>query len=234
MRKRDPLASVLWRILKAIEAIKKPFARMELRRYDPRLPHTIYILRAVSVVRLLEKYKPKTIVELGSGESTGWFAAYAAKNQGVRVISVDQPNWTFDDRPAPDWWDTSYQEASTAVARSIGGVEFVSAQAIPEGDMGYRYDYDIPVETDFILLDGPFHYTHAAGMDVPRMLKKGHRPKVICVDGRTTGVDVLTTITPDYDFHPQMQWCFERREQGKSGMLKPTLGMNAHSIFVRR
>lgn len=233
-KKPDPAASALFRSLSLAEMLKKPLARMELRDYDPRLPHTKYVLRAISVIRLLEKFKPQHIVELGSGESSGWFAAYAAKYPGIRITSINQSNWTFEDQPVPSWWDGGYLEKSTQTARTIGGVEFIEARVIPDPPLGWRYDLELPETADFVLLDGPHHNTHEAGMDVPRMLSKGHKPKVICVDGRTTGVDVLCTMTPDYDFHPQMQWCFERRAQRKPGMLSAALAMNQHSVFVRR
>lgn len=208
-----PIASVLWRGLDLIQKWQAPINRRNLGKYDSRLPATIYVRRAVSLLALLEKYQPRSIVELGSGESSGWFAAYASKHPGTKVLSIDE--W-------PEW-----QSRETRVAQQIGGVEFQIAKKIHEPPNGWHYDIDLP-EADFVFVDGPYHQTQDAGMDVPHMLKRGLRPKVICVDGRTTGVDVLRTMTPDYEFFPQMIWCFERNT------LLPAVAMRQHSVFVRR
>ncbi len=207
--KRIP-AAVTWRSLSAILRLVAPYERIKLRDYDFRLPRSNFPHKALTTVRLLERYQPKRIVELGSGESSAWLAAYAAKRVGVRILSINQSNWTYPDELLPDWWNPKWQEASTSVARTFGGVEFIEARAVPEPPNGWRYDLDIPGDTDFVLVDGPYHRTHESGMDVPLMLQRGHRPKVICVDGRTTGVDLIRLLTPDYDFFPQMIWCFER------------------------
>ena len=86
-------ASALQLILRRAWDISRPWRNRQALRYirsfDPRLPSPRIPTQGAFILRLLEAHRPKSIVELGSGDSTIWFAAYAAK-AGAEFTSFDQ------------------------------------------------------------------------------------------------------------------------------------------------
>ena len=98
------LGATFTRWAKAAQRTRRPWAERELRRLCPQIDSSHATLssalgapiaftyqaeRAVFLIRLLEKHRPKRIIELGSGASTIWFNLYARK-RGAHVTSLEQ------------------------------------------------------------------------------------------------------------------------------------------------
>lgn len=94
----------------------------------------------------------------------------------------------------------------------------------------WRYERELPPDADFIFVDGPYHPHTDCGIDVPLLLKRGHRPKVISVDGRLTCVDAIraTEAAADYHWYRQFRYAFENRQ------LISSFALRGQSFFIRK
>lgn len=220
---------------RGVRSIARWRARRWLARYDPRLPgcweafkkrvegkvYAFHPERARLILTMLERHRPKRVLELGAGTSTAWFAAYARKHAAT-VVSVDQHE--------------GWLNAAVETARPIGPVQPVLAGVEIEPGLGGRYAIDLP-EADFIYIDGPWVNVKTdmprgkgVNLDVPRLLRGGRRPAVIMLDGRTDTVDYMRRegLVADYDFYPEFVYC-----QTKGDWLG-ALSFRRQSIFVLR
>ena len=96
-------------------------------------------MAAATVLTILEKTRPRLIVELGSGESTVWFAAYAAKH-GAKVISFGENE---------DW-----RQKGLAAIKNIAPVD-MRLLAVERTNETVRYALPIPQEADLVFVDVP-------------------------------------------------------------------------------
>jgi len=101
-----------------------------------------------SLVQLLNSYKPKKILELGSGTTTAVFADYVKSNDGVSLVSVDE---------STDWINKSSN--LSGISGDDARFKMMSAPKIVEeledGLTGARYDMPLDENYDFVLVDGP-------------------------------------------------------------------------------
>lgn len=212
----DPIGSLVWRSYSLAARVARPIAVRGVARFDRRLPAPGLPLKARAVIRLLERHRPRFVVELGAGQSTGWFAAYAAKS-GARVLSFDQnAEWLGD---------------TLAAARQLGPVKGIVSAKI-EHAAGARYTGEIPLEADFVFIDGPWAAKHVPCIDILNLFARGGRPKVICVDGRVATVDAIRNadlaLGLGYRFRPEFIYCVRKRAW------LAALAVNGQSTFIAR
>lgn len=170
----------------------------------------------VHLYKLLADFKPNSILEFGSGSTTGIFAAYAQKfNARIRSIE-DNPSWLENTR------------------RALGDltkyVDFVLSPAI--GELGnpnrsfYRYT---PEEVfDFVYIDGPPLVINgqsdgsAVNWNIVEIIHSGLGPQTIVIDTRLATVDYISeNFSNDYEVH-----LLERKNR--------LLGYRYHSFFMKR
>lgn len=166
--------------------------------------------------RLLERYKPRMILEFGSGSSTGVFAEYT-QNENTFA-------WTVEDNPV--WLKNTQDSMGNAADR----ITFILAPA--ENQRGnpsrcfYRFETDQAF--DFVYIDGPPLVVDgkddgtAVNWNVVQLIESGYAPRIIVVDGRVSTVQYLVKNYSNY------YKVFLR----DTGFLKP--GYNHHSVFVKR
>ena len=137
--------------------------------------------RALDLRILLHHHRPRHIVELGSGLSTVLFADYCAR-RGARLISFEE-----DQK-----WVRQVVAALPEALRAKHGPSLKN-RVLTAAEC--RYDAPIPHGADFIYVDGPAGSNDGgirrACTDIVRALKRGERPKVICIDGRNAIVDAV-------------------------------------------
>lgn len=230
----DLIAKAFVAANRRIQRVSRRRSRRWLEAYEPRLFECWHEFQRISgqqfpfhperarlILTMLERYRPKTILELGAGTSTAWFAAYAQRH-GASLISVDQHK---------EWLEGAVQSA-----RMVGPVEGVLASVEIEPDLGARYALDLP-DAEFIYIDGPW-FTMRTGMmngkgvhlDVPQLLRHGRRPAVIMLDSKLDTVEYLRGqgLTKDYIALPEFKYCLRKRDWAGA------LHFRRQSIFIRR
>lgn len=93
-----------------------------------------------SILKLLNKHKPKKILDLGSGYSTVLFGLWA-KEHAAEVISLEQSQL--------------YLAKTRKLLQQYGLDVQVTYAPLTETPYGLFYKYDFPDEIDFVLIDGP-------------------------------------------------------------------------------
>lgn len=112
------------------------------------LPHG----SAVELAAALDRDRPRTVVEAGSGASTVLLAEYAARHPGTTVVSLEQ--------------DAGYARRTAAQLQQAGLAAHVQLRTAPlarvDTPSGRHpwYQAPLPEQVDLALLDGP---TEAAG-----------------------------------------------------------------------
>lgn len=95
---------------------------------------------AEEILKLLNKHKPKKILDLGSGYSTVMFALWA-KDNDAEVISLEQ---------SMAWLNkTKKLLAQKNISANVHYAPLVNTKH------GLFYDYKLPDNIDFALIDGP-------------------------------------------------------------------------------
>jgi hypothetical protein len=170
----------------------------------------------VHLHKLLSEFKPDSILEFGSGSTTGIFAVYAQKfSAHVRTVE-DNPLWMENTR--------------RALGDLAERVDFVLSPAI--GELGnpnrsfYRYT---PAEVfDLVYVDGPPLVTNvqsdgsAINWNIVEMIRQGFGPRTIVIDMRLSTAEYIAKHFPsDYEAH-----LFEKKHR--------FLDYRYHSFFVRR
>lgn len=156
---------------------------------------TYHAARMFELIAVLERFRPASVLELGSGTSTGVFAAVHAG----RFRSVEQ---------AAGWIEK--------VAAIAPGADVVAADAVVEtidGEPVLRYDIDHAEPFDLVYVDGPANHSGFADFaadpeagslgcyDIELMWQAGLRP-VVVIDGRRSTIRRLVRAAPDgYRLH---------------------------------
>lgn len=146
------------------------------------LKHRQQAYKLWSLMRLMEKYKPSKVLELGSGSSTSIFALYPS-----RLVSVDE---------SPEW---------SGLSSAISGKEVVVRQKrvdVSKNPPEIWYEGEFEDDFDMVFIDGP-------SLDVDGKKPKGVintnifslSPNVIVVDGRiNTARAIVEKWSDKYDY----------------------------------
>lgn len=214
------MGSAFWRAYQIIRPWRERRALAFINSYDPRIPSPRLPLKCAFVIWLLEQHRPKLIVEFGTGQSTAWFASYAAKH-GAKVLTIDQ--------------DARYQDEWAAVARTFGPVETIATEVSFNPDGSSQYSTSIPPDADFVFVDAPSWDVDVVpkdkrvALDVPLFLKSGGRPKVIAVDGRYATTDAIWAAAEPlgYTFLQEFIYAHYKRRWTEA------VALRGQSVFVR-
>lgn len=184
------------------------------------LKHRFQAYKLFELNQLLERHRPATILELGSGSSTAIFASFVKQGEGRHLTSVDESG---------KW---------LANARSLAGIDaddtrFTWLESQPRARQdasGVRIGYGIsPAPYDLVFVDGPslkldgVQRKDAVNDDVYGLFGD-HPPQVVVVDARYATVQAIADATRgQYEFMP-------------SDLLSrfPSNGYRYFSVFVRR
>jgi len=170
----------------------------------------------VHLHKLLADFKPNSILEFGSGSTTGIFAVYA-RNLNARVRTVeDNPTWLENTRKAlGDLGDR---------------VDFVLSRAVGEPGNPNRcfYRYKATEVFDFVYVDGPplvidgQNDGSAVNWNIVEMIHHGFGPRTIVIDTRLATAEYIAKhFSNDYEAH-----LLEREHR--------FLDYRYHSFFLRR
>lgn len=179
--------------------------------------------RALDLISLCKRYRPKLIHELGSGTSTGIFSAYCEK-YGAKLVTYEENQ---------DWFEFNKKELLTA--KLLGdhiNYQYVEAE---EEERGSCFTKAINSDSDLVYVDGPFCKSISAkerypNLDIIHHLNDGYRPKVIVVDGRWQTVRALLEHPniKDYDFIQSASAAATAFDY------KSYLGLHHHCIFIKK
>ena len=161
------------------------------------LNHQFQAYKLWSLNKLLEKYKPKSILEFGSGSSTLVFAEYAKKNN-AKVLSIDESEkWAANTLKLIGNQNPKYVDV---VAKTR---KFLPEKTPKE----IKYDVEIKESFDFVLVDGPslsvdgVKYKEAVNSNI---FELPELPKVIVVDVRKA---TALEIAEKYGTHYNIELC---------------------------
>jgi predicted O-methyltransferase YrrM len=135
--------------------------------------------------RLLDRYRPKFIAEMGSGTTSAVFALWARRNGARYIANESHPQWT-----------KVTQESLTLLGFAV---DRSTIRHIPseQSQAATRFAEPIPKEADFVYIDGPpcrlDDGRNVANDDIIRLFDEGGLPATIVVDGRLETVDLIRT-----------------------------------------
>lgn len=164
------------------------------------LKHDFQGYKLRQLIHVLEVYRPRSVLELGSGSSTAIFANYIRRTSNGRLVSVDESRqWLNNARNLAevDAADGRFvwMEAKTKICDRLG---------VPS----IEYDVALNESFDLVFIDGPsLRIDNAKRKDAMNGnvldLLEEHPPKVIVVDGRYTTVKALASHTKGlYSYFP--------------------------------
>lgn len=173
--------------------------------------------------KLLERYRPQSIIELGSGTTSAVFALWTRRNN-VRYRSYEHyPAWA-------QVTENCLSEAGLLGEKSP--LCLCPSRVNPEGT-ATGFVEKLPVDVDFVYVDGPpcrlEDGRKVPNDDVVRLFDAGGRPRVIVVDGRLDTVDLIR-FHPEgrrYRFLPSLVYCLRR------GLWRQGLAAREHTLLVR-
>lgn len=179
--------------------------------------------RAIDLQLLLRRYRPKTIVEMGSGLSTVLFALYA-QQRGAKLTTLEEN---------PEW-----AAVTTKALRAAGVAEFTPTVANKISDHGFvSYDATLPDSIDLFYIDGPANkvdgVTYHICSDILKLTSRRVLPAVIVIDGRigTTAALLESPAGNLYDWHVSERALRKPRSAAISAL---PCRIGHHSIAVRR
>jgi predicted O-methyltransferase YrrM len=127
--------------------------------------------------QLLLRFKPKRILEFGSGSSTMVFCEYLRKNTGSLLSVDEEEKWALNTRRLVDLKPTDSIEI-------INSKKTCWPESVPRE---IKYELALQDEYDFVFVDGPslnvdgIKWKDAVNSNV---LELAQKPQVIVVDGR--------------------------------------------------
>lgn len=172
------------------------------------------------LAKLLRTFRPKSILECGSGASTAVFAEYA-ENSGAFLCSLES---------SEQWRDNT----ANALGSRRTQVNFVLASAKTEMGDPIRYYYEFDPRSvrdgqfDLVYIDGPplqvdtRKVKNYVNWNIVDMINGGLGPKVIVIDGR---VDTVNYVAQNFSSIYKLY----RQEYRRL-----ILAYRFHSYFVRR
>ena len=160
--------------------VKFPETRRAIERIKGGGAYNVGSGKYFALFKLLNQFRPKSILELGGGGSTAVFATYA-KEAGAKVCSVDQHK---------KWLENT----KTAIGELSSFVEFLLLPAKREGENSPKGFY-VGLENkyfDFVYVDGPSFGFDASNKHLNRRtisrnvidLIESNPPRVVVLDGR--------------------------------------------------
>ena len=187
-----------------------------------------YPWRELDLLKVLDRVRPKRIVELGTGGSSAVFAAWVRGTEGASLVSYDHS-----------------QQWAELTAQALEGAGFlphsrIELRVVPmrESDRGSAYDMTLEAGIDLLYVDGPPVLRRngpTANQDAIEHLDSGGRPRAIMVDMRIATVDALRIhpAAAEYSFTPGFIW-LAKSKQARVKDLAAFGAWHQHSVFTRK
>ena len=143
-----------------------------------------------------KKYKPKNIIELGSGSSTFIFSQYC-KEKNSTLLSIDE---------SKKWLELTQNALN--INNLVPNRNIVLKESfIEKNSKGNSYQITLPKDIDLIYIDGPTDRVDGIrkpNLDILKLFNKSIFPKIIAIDvGFKTVWEILkTTHSSKYKFIP--------------------------------
>lgn len=177
--------------------------------------------RGYHMLRVLKKYKPRQIAEMGSGTSTAVFASYIS-HYDSHLITYEQ---------TPEWHKiTTDALHKTGLKSDRINVELVPSEKSKKGS---KFAKKIDKDSSFIYIDGPvtvkLNGQKMPCLDIIEFFNDGNYPEVIMIDGRYDTVKAIMA-------HPAFEKYNVTLEHGmanKEGELREFLRFQRHTIFTK-
>ena len=131
---------------KNIDDYKKIDAIVSRYRKFGGLINTFQHYKLFSLKELLSETQPLSLLELGSGTTTGIFYDYIQKNKSAEFLSVDE---------SKEWLEKSAQIAGFTKHDRITQLHLDSIFEKEENKLFAKYNLDINKNFDFVMIDGP-------------------------------------------------------------------------------
>lgn len=161
------------------------------------LSHQFQAYKLWSLSKLLEKHKPKSILEFGSGSSTLVFAEYAKKNN-AKVLSIDE---------SEKWAANTLKLIGDQNPKCVDVVARPRNFLPEKKPKEIKYDVEIKENFDFVLVDGPslsVDGTKHKDAINSNVFELPELPKVIVVDVRKA---TAHEIAKKYGAHYNIELC---------------------------
>jgi len=178
--------------------------------------------RGYHILRVLKKYRPKQIAEMGSGTSTGVFASYVNRLNAL-LITYEQ---------APEW-----HKMTTDALRKTGlESDKINVELVPseESEKGSKFAKEIDNNSDFIYIDGPVtvkvNGQKMPCLDIIEFFDRGNYPDVIMIDGRYDTVKAIMAHPTSEKYDLTLEYGMASIE----GKLREFLRFQRHTIFVKK
>jgi hypothetical protein len=153
--------------------------------------------------KLLDRHRPSSIVELGSGTTSAVFALWAREHRARYTAYEHHEGWAA---------------VTENCLREAGLRDDSSRIAVVPSRVGARSESTgfvepLPLDSDFIYVDGPPCKLDSGKKvpndDVVRLFEAGGRPGTIVVDGRFETVDLIRQhpVGSTYEFQPSSDYC---------------------------
>ena len=160
-----------------------------------------YPWRELDQLKVLDRLRPRRIVELGSGASTAAFSAWVQETPQASLLSIDH---------SEEWADL------TRDALRRGGFlphPRIDLRVVPmrESASGSSYAMTLEEGIDLLYVDGPpvlRRNGRTANQDAIEHLAAGGRPGAIMIDGRYATVEAVRShpAAKNYRFTPGFPW----------------------------
>jgi len=150
----------------------------------PRQHYKLFCLQ-----ELLEKRKPKAILELGSGTTTAVFANYVRSHPDATLTVIDE---------SAHWLENARRIAKIEASEQFSLLTATSERTRRDSWVSYEYQWRSDEEFDFIIVDGPTLHKEKTAINGNILDHLGYRPETIVVDGRGTTAMLLDKILTGY------------------------------------
>jgi hypothetical protein len=185
--------------------------------------------RALDQFKALDASNPKSIVELGSGTSTGIFSHYVNNTENASLYSLDE---------SEIWGDLTQKALDDFGVTPHSSIKLETVRAL-ENEMGTYYDIRLPKEIDLLYIDGPVvkkvEGKKTANQDIIHLFNRGVFPKAIMVDGRHDTVDAILSheAGKKYSFIPSSLY-IARKNMGLFTTIRFSFKYYRHSLLLSK
>ena len=160
-----------------------------------------YPWRELDQLKILDRLRPRRIVELGSGASTAVFSAWVQRTPDASLLSVDH---------SEDWADLTRDALRRAGFLPHPRID-VRVVPMRETASGSSYAMTLEDGIDLLYVDGPpvlMRDGPTANQDAIEHLASGGRPNAIMIDSRLATVEAIRQHpdAADYRFTPGLPW----------------------------
>ena len=179
-------------------------------------------IKGYDLWKLLNKFSPKYIVELGSGTTSAIFALFSKLKNSNYVAYESYQNWL-----------EVTQKSISNISLKQNYILFIPSQ-INETGTSTHFTKSIPNNVDFLYIDGP-PCTLNNGKKVPNddiiiAFSNNIIPKYIVIDGRHETIELILKhkYSKLYNFYPSLSFSINKN------LFTQALFCREHTVFIKK